>query len=375
MKRLLTILLLISATAFAQDAKNKKDFTTRFIYWNENNQKFDTVYGKEAENWGNTSKNVWPFPALLTINTTAHWSGDTSCRDERFPYSEKEIKDFEKEFSDYNYTMTPDGVIIYQGAKIAPGEDSLWTESPVIKDAAIAPVTVGQEFTTTGGRLKAIKFWKNETAGNYVITLWHPTGASLFSQSYRSTTIGWQRLTYDWPLEAGTYVVGVYYEKGKYVYTNGLNPRTRGKLTGTKGLFAGGNNKPGGSYTASFFVDVVVGQPVVGPVISTLTPDSVNISYPWIPVTLNATATNAVSYGWRVEDSTGTWTIDSSNRLKPVITAKSAGNLFLVFTATAANGTQWSSISILYAEPDPNKIIGYLMEGGRVFYRKAIVVF
>jgi hypothetical protein len=257
-------------------------------------------------------------------------------------------------------------------------QDSLWTETPAIKDAAIAPVTVGQEFTTTGGRLKAIKFWKNETAGNYVITLWHPNGASLFSQSYRSSTTGWQKITMDWPIEAGTYVVGIYFEKGKYVYSNGLNPRTRGKLTGNAGLYAGGNNKPirqTGLIDKSFFVDVVIAQPVAGPVMSTLTPDSVNISYPWIPVTLNATATNAVSYGWRVEDSTGTWTIDSSNRLKPVITAKSAGNIFLVFTATAANGTQWSSISILYAEPDPNKIIGYLMEGGRVFYRKSIVVF
>jgi hypothetical protein len=261
---------------------------------------------------------------------------------------------------------------------IASSQDSLWVESPAIKDVSTAAVTVGEEITTTGGRLKAIKFYKNETAGNYIITLYQQSnGASIFSQSYRSTTIGWQRITMDLPLEPGTYVVAVYYPNGRYVYTDGLNPRTRGNLKGNAGLYAGQNFKPvrqACCIAKSFFVDVVIAQ-TIQPVMSTLTPDSVNVAYPWNPVTLQATASNAVSYGWKVEDSTGTWVIDTTNRLRPVITAKSHGNLFLVFTATGADGLQWSSISIIYSEPDPNKITGYILSNGSTYFRRSIMVF
>lgn len=239
------------------------------------------------------------------------------------------------------------------------------------------PVTLGMKFTTAiPGVIKAVKFYKTDNRADktYEIGIWDNGNVKLTMVPVATTAIGWIRVPVNIPIGSGTFIIGVYNPYGRYKFGNNVYPRTRGKLSGISGTFENGNTLPGRTTPDCYYMDVVF-SPQTQPVFSTVTPDSVNISYPWNPVTLTATATNAISYGWAIEDSSGTWNIDTTNRLKPIITAKSYGNLFLVFTATGADGLQWSSISMLYAEPDPNRIIGYLMEGGRVYYRKAIVVF
>lgn len=239
------------------------------------------------------------------------------------------------------------------------------------------PVTLGMKFTTANpGVITALKFYKTDSrTGEYQLAVWDGSGVKLAMVPVSTTATGWIRVPVNISVGGGSFTIGVYNPYGRYGFRNSVYPRTKGQLTGNTGAFENGNAFPGRTSGSCYYLDVVFKAGSVQPVSSTVTPDSVNISFPWNLVTLTATATNAVSYGWRVEDSTGTWIIDSTNRLKPIITAKSYGNLFLVFTATGANGQQWSSISILYAEPDPNKILGYIMEGGKTFFRKAIVVF
>lgn len=249
-------------------------------------------------------------------------------------------------------------------------QDSLWTESPAIKDAANAAVTVGEEFTTPAGRLKAIKFWKNETAGNYVVTLWHPNGASLFSQQYKSTTTGWQRITMDLSLEAGTYVIGVYFPNGKYVYTNGLNPRVKTKLTGNSGLFSGGNFKPTARYTASFFVDAVIDYASTVPLSVKTSPDRDAAMYK-DSVQVSAVATGYTKFQWTVEDSDGRFTLKDTNTLKPyVIPLDSSGCRILLFcTVTDASGSQLSDAVIIRIAPHPKMVLGYYLVDGTFVWR------
>lgn len=239
------------------------------------------------------------------------------------------------------------------------------------------PVTLGMKFTTANpGVITALKFYKTDSrTGEYQIALWDNSGTKLTMVPVSTTATGWIRVPVNIPVGGGSFTIGVYNPVGRYGFRNKLYPRTRGQLVADTGSFENGNAMPGRSSGSCYYLDVVFKQQTVQPVSSTLTPDSVHVSFPWKPVTLTATASNAMSYGWRVEDSTGSWSIDTTNRLKPVITAKSYGNLFLVFTARAADGTEWNSISILYAEPDPNKVVGYLLEEGRVYYRKGVVVF
>lgn len=221
-------------------------------------------------------------------------------------------------------------------------QDSLWTETPSIKDASTSPVTVGEEFSTAGGRLKAIKFWKNETAGNYVITLWQQTsGASLFSQQYRSTTTGWQKITLDLPIESGIYVIGVYFPNGKYVYTNALNPRTKGQLTGNSGLFAGGNFKPTARYTASFFVDMIVAKETPRkPLIVNAGKDT---AYLWR--TDSAKITGVVTgdnptFIWSIDNSWGDVSYSGLTTLTPTIYFKEPDSgAVLILTGTDKYGT------------------------------------
>lgn len=248
--------------------------------------------------------------------------------------------------------------------------DSLWTETPAIKDASTAAVTVGEEFTTSAGRLKAIKFWKNETAGNYVVTLWHPNGASLFSQQYKSTTTGWQKITMDLPLEAGTYVIGVYFPNGKYVYTNGLNPRTRTNLTGNKGLFSGGNSKPGGSYTASFFIDAVIEYGTTIPLSVKTSPDREATMYK-DSVGVSAVATGYTKFQWTVEDFEGRFTLKDTNTLKPyVIPLDSSGcRVWLFCTVTDASGNQMADAVAIRVAPHPKMVMGYYLWNGTFVWR------
>lgn len=239
------------------------------------------------------------------------------------------------------------------------------------------PVTLGMKFTTANpGVIKALKFYKTDNRADktYEIAIWDNSGIKLTMVPVSTTATGWTRIPVNIPVGGGTFIIGVYNPYGRYGFKNSAYPKTKGQLSGISGTFENGNVLPGRTSATGYFLDVVFSAQTQ-PVFSTITPDSVNISYPWNPVTLQAAASNAVSYGWKIEDSTGTWNIDTANRLKPIITAKSEGNLFLVFTATGADGLQWNSISIIYAEPNPNKIIGYLMEGGKIYYRKAVVVF
>lgn len=238
------------------------------------------------------------------------------------------------------------------------------------------PVTLGMKFTTTSpGVITAFKFYKTDNrTGEYQIGLWDNSGTKLAMVPVSTIATGWIRVPVNIPVGGGSFTIGVYNPYGRYGFRNYVYPRTRGQLTGNTGSFENGNTMPGRSSGSCYYLDIVFSK-TSQPVSSTVTPDSVNVSFPWNPVTLTATASNAISYGWRVEDSIGTWIIDTTNRLKPVITAKSHGTLFLVFTATGADGQQWSSISILYSEPNPNKIAGYILSDGSTYFRRSIIVF
>jgi len=238
------------------------------------------------------------------------------------------------------------------------------------------PTTLGMKFTTAApGVITSLKFYKTDNrTGEYQVALWDNAGTKLTMVPVSTTSTGWIRVPVNIPVGGGSFTIGVYNPFGRYGFRNSVYPRTKGQLTGNTGSFENGNAFPGRSSSSCYYLDVVFSK-TVQPVSSTVTPDSVNISFPWNPVTLTATASNAVSYGWRVEDSTGTWSIDTTNRLKPVITARSHGNLFLVFTARGADGQEWNSISIIRAEPDPNKISGYILTDGTVYYRRSVIVF
>lgn len=249
-------------------------------------------------------------------------------------------------------------------------QDSLWTESPAIKDAATAAITVGEEFSTPAGRLKAIKFWKNETAGNYVITLWHPNGASLFTQQYKSTTTGWQRITMDLPLETGTYVIGVKFPNGKYVYTNGLHPRVKSKLTGNSGLLGWNVDKPVNRYTASFFVDAVIDYAATVPLTVKTSPDRDATMYK-DSVGVSATATGYTKFQWTVEDFEGRFTLKDTNTLKPyVIPLDSSGcRVWLFCTVMDASGNQQSDAVAIRIAPHPKMVLGYYLIDGTFVWR------
>lgn len=238
------------------------------------------------------------------------------------------------------------------------------------------PTTLGMKFTTASpGVITALKFYKTDNGNKeYQVSLWDNTGTKLTIVPVVTTATGWIRVPVNIPVGGGTFIIGVYNPYAKYGFRNSVYPRTKGQLTGNAGAFENGNAFPGRSSGSCYYLDIVFSK-TIPPVSSTVTPDSVNVSFPWNPVTLIATASNAVSYGWRIEDSSGTWGIDTTNRLKPVITAKSHGNLFLVFTARGADGTEWNSISIIRAEPDPNKITGYLLNDGTIYYRRSVIVF
>lgn len=250
-------------------------------------------------------------------------------------------------------------------------QDSLWTESPSIKDASTSPVTIGEEITTPAGRLKAIKFWKNETAGNYVITLWHSNGSSLFSQQYRSTTIGWQKITMDLPIEAGTYVISVYFPNGKYVYTNSMHPRTRGKLTGNAGLYAGGNFKPSSRFTATFFVDAVISYQAATVPLSIKTSPDREVTMPKDSVRVSATATGYTSFLWTVEDSYGKYELKNTNTLNPyVVPLDSAGcRVWLMCTVIDAAGNQLADVVAVRIAPHPKIVAGYYLLDGTFVWR------
>jgi hypothetical protein len=226
---------------------------------------------------------------------------------------------------------------------LTTAQDSLWTESPAIKDASTVSVTVGEEITTTGGRLKALKFWKNELNGNYIITIYQQSnGASIFTQTYRSTTIGWQRITMDLPIEPGTYVIAVYYPNGKYVYTNNMHPRARGRITGNAGLYAGGNFKPSQRFTATFFVDVVIAADVPRkPLIVNAGRDTAAV-WPCDSIRVQAVATgDSVKYNWSVDNQWGDVVVSGLQSLAPVIRFREPDSgVVLILTATDRWGNE-----------------------------------
>jgi hypothetical protein len=233
---------------------------------------------------------------------------------------------------------------------LTTAQDSLWTETPVIKDAATTPITVGQEITITGGRLKAIKFYKNETAGNYTITLWQQSnGASLFSQQYRSTTIGWQKITIDLALEPGTYVIGVKFPNGKYVYTNGLNPRTRGKLTGTAGLLGWNVDKPSNRYTASFFVDVVIAQDIPRKPLIVNAGKDTTASWPADSIKVLANISgDEVKYTWEVLNQWNGVAVTGLTTLTPVVkfTEPDSGVQMILTGTDKWGNVSWHGVNV-----------------------------
>lgn len=254
----------------------------------------------------------------------------------------------------------------------AASQDSLYsTELPAVKDAAASAVTVGQSITTAGGTITSIRFWKNENGNTaYKITLWDSaTGASLFSTLYKSTALGWQRITLTLPVTAGTYIVGVYYPAGKYVYTNGLNPRTRGRLTGTSGLFAGGDSRPGGKYTAGFFVDISVSYPVLVPLSVRCSPDR-DEQVPKDTVGVQGFVQGG-SFRWSVEDSQGAFELKDTNTLRPYVILKdSIGcRVWLMLTGTSPAGDQLADVVAIRVAPARKLVVGYILFDGTIVWR------
>jgi hypothetical protein len=128
----------------------------------------------------------------------------------------------------------------------------------------------------------------------------------------------------DLPLEAGTYVIGVKFPNGKYVYTNGLNPRARGKLTGNSGLLGWNVDKPTLRYTASFFVDVLISQdqPRSALIVNAGRDSTYRLPKDSLVYVNGVVTGDSAFYQWYIVDSAGTCQVTGLQTLSPVIKAK-----------------------------------------------------
>lgn len=237
-------------------------------------------------------------------------------------------------------------------------------------------VTLAMKFTTANpGVIKALKFYKTDNrAGQYEIGLWDGANVKVAMVPVSTTATGWIRIPVNISIGAGNFIIGVYNPFGRYGFRNAVYPRTKGNLTATGGGFENGNEIPARASTPCYYLDLVFSKTSV-PLSAKVTPDSAMVLHPWNPISIDATITGASSFFWSIVDTSGSWSVDTTNRLRPVLTPKTTGSIFLMLTATSPTGEQWSDTARIYSAPDLNKVIGYVLEGGQVIWRRMTIVF
>jgi hypothetical protein len=124
--------------------------------------------------------------------------------------------------------------------------------------------TLGLNFTVAqNGYLKEVSFYKtaNEAANvNHSFIIWDTAGVPLWNHppDNEQAVEGWMRHRFPipLPLDAGTYVLGVYMNLS-YGATESYLPRTDGPLTGNANYYIQGNGFPTTESTTYYSIDLV----------------------------------------------------------------------------------------------------------------------
>lgn len=260
----------------------------------------------------------------------------------------------------------------------ATPEDSLFTtELPTLTNEDNA-VTIGLKIIPAKqGKVTALRYYKT-TNGTAFIALWDAVGTKMTQGTLTGT--GWQRLDCNIPVSQGnTYVVSVTTNPGRYGSSTQTWPRVKGNLSATGSVYSYGTSiqYPTKPSTQQYYIDAVFSSDAPAVPLTALIPvDSIDLIYPWKDTTLTGFVTGAVSYQWTVEDRVGEWIVKDTNTLRPIVRPlnDSSESLFMMLTARDGKGNERAAVVFIYAIPNPDEVVGYILRSNRIVWKRRIVI-